>query len=279
MQRAWVLSPVVVALSVALSVPMCATDAFAVIQVKSTVTVSPDDGVRGQAVITDPTSFDLLRGVPVTAIAVKEFFSDITVRDQVITRGGQGNALLVQKHILTPAEAYGFGLNDGYKLPPTTDPQGPWQGLCWPYRDEYDYFNNDDPLADDVGNPFADPPIYGFSGIHAWERGGPTDPLFFPGSSAPSWLNRGLTGNGSDPAHPATYFALDIIALSGDPSRSVSIEITNASAIVVTRDANGNYDEMLVTVPNFTTLIQLPEPASASVLLIAAIGFNRRRRR
>jgi hypothetical protein len=48
------------------------------------------------------------------------------------------------------------------------------------------------------------------------------------------------------------------------------MQIIAASAIVVTRNTQGGFGEMLIPVPDFTVFIQLPEPAmalSASSLL------------
>jgi hypothetical protein len=226
--------------------------------------VDLNNGIRTQSVITNPTGFDE-RGTSVTAIAVKEFRSSIIIRDDVNPPIEGSNQLLVQKQTLTASEAWGLGLPNGYTQPPFTDPEGPWKGLIWPYRDQYDYFPGQfDPLGDDVGTPFTDPPdVYGFLGIEAIERGGPTDPVPPPGMGTPDWLNRGITGNGADPQHPATYFGFNISSLSGNPNRFVRMQILAASAVVVTRNSQGVYGELEVPVPDFTIFIQLPEPATA----------------
>jgi len=226
--------------------------------------VDLNNGIRTQAVITDPTGFDE-RGTTVTAIAVKEFHASVIIRDNPIFDSRGNNALSVQKRQLTASETWGMNLPLGYTGPPFTDPEGPWFGLVWPYRDQYDYFNGpNDPQGDNVGIPFTDPPdVYGFLNINAVERGGPSDPVPPPGMGTEQWLTRGLTGNGADPQHPATYFAFDITALSGDPNRFVRMQILAASALVVTRNSQGGFGEMLIPVPDFTIFIQLPEPATA----------------
>jgi hypothetical protein len=237
-------------------------------------------GVQAQAVIENTSTF----GPAPLGVAVKEFRGTIIVRDNVSppdSRGAGGPALLVKKHTLTAQQAYGQGLPLGYTQPPFTDPEGPWQGLCWPYRDRYDYFPQaGDPLADDVGTPFNDlPDVYGFINIVGIARGGPTDPVGPPGSGAANWLNRGLTGNGLD--GPATYFNFDVIALSGQPDRYVRVRIVGASAVVVQKQGD-TYSELVVPVPDSPDFfIQLPEPATGT--MIGAIGMTilstRRRRK
>jgi hypothetical protein len=246
------------------------------IVVTSTVDGSAED-VRAQAVIENTSTF----GEGPLGVAVKEFRATIIVRDNVSPdRGNGGPSLLVQKHHLTAAQAYGLGQPNGYTQPPFTDPEGPWFGLTWPYRDQYDYFAQPgNPLADDVGIPFSDQPdVYGFVNIVGIARGGPTEPnIPPPGSPSPNWLNRGQTGNGLD--GPATYFNFDISSLSGDPDRFVRVRIVAASAVVVQKDANGAYSEVTIPVPDSGDFfIQLPEPSSA-IIGLAGLGLTMARRR
>ncbi|MGH7178932.1 MAG: hypothetical protein ACREJC_16265, partial [Tepidisphaeraceae bacterium] len=236
--------------------------------------VSTSGGIRAQAIITDPNGIDS-RGAAVTAVAIKEIHSTIFIRDDSIFNG-----ISVEKRPLTAAEAYGFGLTNGYTDPPTTDPTGPWFGLVWPYRDQYDYFPNaGDPLGDDVGIPFEDQPgVYQFLNVNAIERGGPTDPVGPPGQNTPAWLTRGLTGNGLD--GPATYFAMDIQALIGPFDRNILLRIIAAEATVVVKDnETGEYSEQTVTIGDFSRLIPLPEPASAILWSFGVLGLLSRRRR
>ena len=92
------------------------------------------DGVQAQAVLENSSTF----GQEAQGVAIKEFRGTIIVRDNVVPpdRGG-GAALLVTKKLLTAQQAWGQNLPLGYANPPTTDPQGPWQGLMWPFRDPY----------------------------------------------------------------------------------------------------------------------------------------------
>ncbi|HRK30736.1 MAG TPA: PEP-CTERM sorting domain-containing protein [Tepidisphaeraceae bacterium] len=231
-------------------------------------------GVRAQAVITEASGL----GAGVQAIAVKEIRSAIFVIDDVVSRDGPdgGPGLAVTKRELTASEAYGDGLPNGYNVPPTTDPTGPWQGLVWPYRDQYDYFPNvGDPLADNVGTAFTiSPNVYGFVDVDGIARGGPTDPT--PAGGDISRLLRGITGNGLN--GPATYFAFDIIPLSGDRDRFVTVRLISTSVRVVVQDQNGEYGEVVVDVPDFTTVIQLPEPTTLALLPVATMFLARRRR-
>ena len=234
-------------------------------------------GVQAQAVIENVSTF----GEEPIGIAIKEFRGTIIIRDNVSppsSRGG-GPALSVTKHILTAQQAYGAGLPLGYAQPPFTDPEGPWQGLNWPYRDQYDYFNQGNPLADDVGTPFSDvPDVYGFLNVTGIARGGPTEPnIPAPGQPTPAWLDRGLTGNGL--SGPATYFSFDLIPLSGPGDRYVRVRIIGASAVVVQK-LGDVYSEVTIPVPDSGDFfIQLPEPASAMTLGALGVTMLSTRRR
>ena len=242
----------------------------------SSAIVSSSDGVRAQAIITDPTGIG-----GTTAIAIKEIHSAIIIIDSLVpslhdpnsTQGGSG--LTVAKRQLTSAQAWGSGQPFGYVVPPTTDPTPPWFGLMWPYRDQYDYYPDMfDPLGDDVGTPFTVPPNgYGWVDVDGIARGGPTDPI--PAGGDPNLLLRGITGNGL--TGPASYFAFDITPNFGDPDRFVTVQVISTTATVVVQDALGAYSEIIVRVPTFETQIQLPEPAAATALA-ALVGLACRRR-
>lgn len=266
-------------LTAALTLLTCgvAMDAHATITVTSAVS-STANGLRAQAVITDPTG---LGGT--TAIAIKEIRSAIFVIDSLVPSFNErgeaiegGSPLFVGKRQLTPSQAYGLDEPFGYPVPPTTDPTGPWFGLVWPYRDQYDYFPDTfDPLADDVGTPFSIPPnVYGFVDVDGIARGGPTDPI--PAGGDPNLLLRGITGNGL--TGPATYFLFDVIPNFGPADRFVTVQIISTTATVVVQDAAGNYSEIVVPVLPFETQIQLPEPASGVLLPVVAGAALRRRR-
>lgn len=262
------------AICLALGLGLLASGAQAAITVNSTLDNTASlVGIRAQAVITDPTG---LTGAGFEAIAIKQITASLLIRDGVIQNG-----IAVNKRQLSAQQAYGLQLPLGYNQPPFTDPEGPWFGLTWPYRDQYDYFPGQfDPLADDVGIPFEDQPgVYGYVNIAGIARGGPTDEVPAPGSNAPEWLDRGVTGNGLD--GPATYFQFDIEPLSGPLDRFVRIQIFGASAIVVQRDkATGEYSELLVQIPDFTTDIPLPEPGIATTAgLLGMLMLGRRRGR
>jgi hypothetical protein len=261
----------VCAAAIAVVVMVGANTARAVITVTSTVEFK--EGVRAQAVIADATGILPAGGrAPFQAIAIKRVVADIAIIDGEISGG-----LQVRKRQLTPAEAWGSGLPFGYTFPPPTDPEGPWQGLVWPYRDQYDYFAGErDPLADDVGQFFQEGALYGFNNVVGIARGGPTDEQ---GGPDPNRLLRGITGNGL--TGPATYFMFDVDAVEGPPDRFITIEITNAQAVVVQRDqANGQYSELLVPIADYSARIQLPEPGGAAVvgLLLTLISARARRR-
>ncbi|GEM_PF-1654512 len=252
---------------------LLAHSAHAAIQVNTRVTT--DNGVRAQAVITEASGF----GAGISAIAIKEIHSAIFVIDEALNRGPDGGpGLLVSKRMLTAQEAYGAGLPLGYDNPPTTDPAGPWFGLVWPFRDQYDYFPDPfDPLADDVGTAFTiQPNVYGFIDVDGIVRGGPTDSV--PAGGGLDRLQRGITGNGLD--GPATYFAFDILALSGPADRFVTVQVLSTTARVVVRDnQTGLFDEVVVNVPAFETVIQLPEPGvAAGSIFGVAIAVLRRKR-
>lgn len=238
----------------------------------SDATAGDLDAVRAQAVITETTSRDR-GGATFTAVAIKEITASMLFRDEGISNGIQ-----ISKTTLTAQQAYGQGLPFGYESPPITDPSGPWHGLVWPYRDQYDYFPNQfDPLADDVGIPFDDQPgVYGFVNIAGISRGGPTDPE--PAGGSPNLLQRGLDGNGL--TGPASYFLFDITPLTGPMDRSIKVKIFGASAIVVQRDnSTGAYSEIQVPIPDFETLIQLPEPGAAVSIVGATLALSARGRR
>jgi len=259
----------------AIAANLSARCAMAAIIVESRLgTVSGIEDLRAQAVITESTGFGRDGGRATTAVAIKEITASFLIRDDNITNG-----IMVQKSNLSPAQAYGLGLPFGNTSPPTTDPEGPWHGLVWPYRDQYDYFPDQfDPLGDDVGIPFSDQPgVYGFVNVAGISRGGPTDPE--PAGGDPNRLQRGLDGNGL--SGPASYFLFDIIPLAGPLDRSVKVTIFGASAIVVHRDnPTGAYSEIQVQIPDFTTTVPLPEPTgAATILLLSAAALTRRRRR
>lgn len=252
--------------AIAIVLALSAPRAFGAITVNSDLANA--DGLIPQAIITNPTGRDNQ-----TAVAIKEVTASILIRDDSIPNGIQ-----VQKHNLSRFEAYGFGDPLGHKNPPTTDPEGPWFGLVWPYRDQYDYFPQpNQPLGDDVGTFFQDQPgVYGFVNIAGIARGGPTDPE--GGGADPSFLDRGITGNGLH--GPASYFKFDIIPLLGPFDRSVRVQIFAAEAVVVQKDnTTGAYSEIHVPIPDFVTTIQLPEPASIAGfgLLGAALLLRRQR--
>ncbi|MCS7032613.1 MAG: hypothetical protein NZ561_01305 [Phycisphaerae bacterium] len=240
------------------------------ITVTSEITRSGDGGVRMQAVIKDPTTFnDALGSGTLTAVAIKEVHSAVFIIDSL------DKALRVEKRRLTPAQTYGLGLPFGETEPPLTDPDGPWFGLVWPFRDQYDYFPGPfDPLGDEVGTPVnPSPNVYGFVDIDGIVRGGPTDPT--PAGASINRLMRGLTGNGL--TGPATYFQMDIEPLSGDAERFITIQILSATARVVVQNSQGAFSEIQVNVPPLVRQLQLPEPATGA-LLLALGGLLPRRR-
>ena len=257
----------------AVLIGLLAPRARAVITVTSIVeNAESPTSISAQAIIKEATGF-AGGGTAQFAQSIKEFRALITIRDFEFN-----NALLVRKRNLPASDAWGLGRPQGYQQPPFTDPEGPWQGLVWPFRDQYDYFPDEgDPLADDVGTFFQDGGLYGFNNVEGIARGGPTDEVPPPGMNTPQWLNRGVTGNGLD--GPATYFNFDVIPLFGPPTRAVQISITNASAIVVQKSDTGVYSELLVQVPNFTTTIRLPEPAGMTVVALMSLVALRRRSR
>ena len=222
-------------------------------------------------------------GVSMTPVAITRITATILVRDSDLLNN---NGLMVNKHQLTPFQAYGAGDPLGYSIPPLTDPKGPWFGLVWPYRDQYDYFNEPtDPLADDIGQPFDNQPgVYGFANISGIARGGPTDPVDLPTDGGPgpggdpSRLLRGIDGNGGTTG-PASFFYFDVSSLNGDPTRDVTVQIIGGFARVVLTDGLGNYSEIEVPVQPYSITFPLPEPASASVLGIAGAAMLVRRRR
>ena len=258
---------------VAVLVGLLALPARAVITVTSLIdNADSPTGVRAQAVIKEATGF---AGSTQVAQSIKAIDASILIRD-----GQIANGLELRKKQLSATEAYGQGLPLGYKTPPFTDPEGPWFGLTWPYRDQYDYFNRPtDPLGDDVGVVFDDQPgVYGIVDIRALARGGPTDEVPAPGQNTPQWLQRGIPGNGLEV--PATYMQFDIIPLLGPFDRDITLRIFGASAIVVQRDSlTGAYSEIRVPIPDFETTIRLPEPGVAGVAALAALIALRRGRR
>jgi hypothetical protein len=263
------------AYALAVIVGLFAYPVHAIITVNSTVSLA--EGVRAQAVITNPSGFGE-SGDTLTAIAIKEINVSILLRDLGPTPDG-GGALSVTKRPLTAFQAYGQGDPRGWPTPPITNPQGPWQGLMWPYRDQYDYFPDEfDPLGNDVGIPFFDEPdVYGFINIAGISRGGPTDPVGFPdggGPGTPDWLNRGVTGNGLN--GPASYFAFDLANAFDGSTHLVRLRIFAAQAIVVVQDQTGAYSEILVPIPDFE--ITFPEPGFATAGLAGAMSLLTRRR-
>jgi hypothetical protein len=268
-------------LAVALLGVLAPRATHAVIQVESQIS-APGGGIRAQAIITDDTTF----GDGVRAIAIKEISASMLVRDSFTGGDGGEPPLSVFKRQLDASQAYGQGLPQGWQNhPPDTDQQGPWQGLVWPYRDQYDHLPDEfDPLGDDVGTEFTDPPdVYGFVNINGISRGGPTDPIEhfgFP-TNTPQWLNRGITGNGHPEFGPASYFLFDITARPDTPQdRTVRIQIFAASCIVVTFDqSSGQYGEQLVQIPDKTFFYTLPEPTGAAATAIGLVAVLAKRRR
>ena len=257
----------------ALLVALLALPARAVITVVSLVdNAESPTGIRAQAVIKKATSVADGESTQV-AQSIKAIDASILIRDGQIPGG-----LRLQKKQLSATEAWGQGLPLGYQQPPFTDPEGPWFGLTWPYRDQYDYFHRPtDPLGDDVGILFEDQPgVYGMVDIRGLARGGPTDEVPPPGQNTPQWLNRGITGNGLEGA--ATYMQFDIIPLTGPFDREITLRIFGASAIVVQRDSQtGAYSEIRVPIPDFQTTIRLPEPGGVGLAALTAIAALRRR--
>ena len=255
----------------------CCVPASAAIIVNSVVTDTAGGGVRAQAVLENKST---LQGDPL-GVAIKEFRGTIIIRDDVTPPPDRGGpALSVTKRQLTAAQTWGAGQPLGYDGPPPSDPAGPWQGLMWPFRDPYDYFNNGSlPLADDVGTPFFDDPdVYGFLNIVGIQRGGPTDPAGPPSQPGIAWVrDRGEFGTGV--ADTASYFAFDLAPLTGDPNRFVRVRVIGASAVVVQDLGNGEFSEVLVPVPDSDDFfIRLPEPSSATLATIGLGALLARRR-
>lgn len=182
------------------------------------------------------------------------------------------NGLMVSKASLTPQEAYGAGLPNGYTGGGAFNPTGPWQGVLWPYRDYADGHvprTTGDLLGNDIGRiAQLSPTEYIVDGIIG-------EMAFDPNS--PASFMRGVLGNGA--SDYARYFAIDLLSTVTD-EREVLVTLENVQVEVLLRDlTTGRTILQQQSAPDVSLTAHIPAPPSGTVLLgLLGLGARRRRR-
>lgn len=180
--------------------------------------------------------------------------------------------LLVTRSALTPQEAYGAGLPNGYTGGGAFNPSGPWQGVLWPYRDYADGHaarTTGGPLGNDIGRIVQTSPnefiVDGIIGEMAFD---PTMPASF---------TRGIPGNGA--TDYAAYFAIDLLSTVTD-EREVMVTLESVQVEVLLRDlSTGRTILQQQSAPDVSLTAHIPAPPSGTVLLgLLGLGARRRRR-
>lgn len=196
-----------------------------------------------------------------------------TARIRIVDSVTGAAQLRVTKSTLTPQQAYGAGLPNGYTGGGPRNPSGPWVGLMWPFRDFNDGYvptTSGPPLGNDVGDisPVASTSneitVTGISASMAYSL------------SDPSTFQRGLPGNGG--ADFISFFSIDI-APTTPTIRNVTVFLEGVEYLTVISDENGRLVTQVQQAADVSLSFQVPAPGTAPVLGGMAILAMRRRRR
>jgi hypothetical protein len=179
--------------------------------------------------------------------------------------------LRVLKSELTPQEAYGAGLPNGYTGGGPLNPDGLWLGLQWPFRDFADGYVPrpvGGPRGNDIGN------IVQSSPTEVLVRDIFGEMAFNP--DIPSTYTRGFPGNGA--TDYARYFAIDLFS-TVPQERNVTVMLENVMvAVLVREEGTGRVFVQTQSAADVSLEVHVPTPASG-VLLLGLVPLAGRRRR
>lgn len=204
------------------------------------------------------------RGETVVPLAIVNLKFEIRITD------AQYFESYVARSTLTDAEAWGKGLPNGYNTPPVTNPEGPWTGMHWGYRDAFDGGvvegtpGGNDRARGNGWEYVQDAHVSGISDIEAtmdWQHYG---------------YDRGTPGNGVN--HRANIFSFEIVSKHHDTSRNVHIDVLPTSTADVLVDNNGHLEIVTVQVNGVSVDVTLPAPGTG-VVFAGGLGLVARRRR
>lgn len=204
--------------------------------------------------------------VPEAIVAIR------SARIRVVDSLGGVAQLAVTKSTLTPQQAYGAGLPNGYSGGGPRNPSGPWVGLMWPFRDFNDGYAPSTPprqLGNDVGTIS---PVTGgggeisVTGIQADMAFSLTDPTTFM---------RGLPGNGGTDF--VGFFSIDIRSTSA-VERMVTVFLEDVEVLAVLSDENGRLFTEIQQAEDVSLSFMIPSPAAAPLLAGLSLLATRRRR-
>lgn len=184
-----------------------------------------------------------------------------------------GAGLFITKSTLSAPLAFGGGQPNGYTGGGPRNPDGPWVGLTWPYRDFNDGYapvgTGTPPLGNDIGTISPPGPLnpgqYLVSGIAGAMAFSPTNPNSYM---------RGIPGNGGNGF--ATYFSIDI-GSTNPLRRMVTVFLEDVEVRALIEDSDGRLITENQRAPDISLSFEIPTPASAPILLgLAALGRRRR---
>lgn len=195
-----------------------------------------------------------------------------SARIRVVDALGGTPQLRITKSTLTPQQAYGAGLTNGYSGGGPVNPTGPWVGLMWPYRDFNDGYVPSTPVrlaGNDVGTIAPIAGVAGqiaVTGIQAEMAYSLTDPATF---------RRGLPGNGGSDF--VGYFSIDIRSTSS-VERMVTVFLEDVEVLAVLSDENGRLFTQIQQAEDVSISFMIPSPTAAPVLAGLGLLAVRRRR-
>lgn len=228
------------------------------------VRLSCIEGAGGSKVLQPEAITDVGPGqVPEAVVAIVS--ARLRVIDAVPTAG-----LNVAKTTLTPQQAYGAGLPNGYTGGGPVNPAGPWVGLMWPFRDFNDRHADPGGVAFPPGNDVGaittpGPGTYLVSGI-----GGA---MAFSTTNPASYM-RGMPGNGG--SEYAAFFSIDVAPIT-PVRREVTVFLEDVVVRVLIRDELGRLMTEEQPAPGVSLRFEVPAPGAAAPLLLGLLAARRRR--
>lgn len=182
------------------------------------------------------------------------------------------NALAVTRGTLPAQRAYGLGLPNGYTAPPPNNPDGPWQGLMWPYRDFNDGYAGRVP-APPAGNDVGLIDLSGASSGRYFVRQMIGEMAY--DINDPTTYRRGVFVGDTDEVQ---FFKIELESLV-ETGREITVSLRAFSAVLLLRDESGRLFTQEFNAPDTTITLYIPSPSSAGLLALSCAGLAARRRR